>query len=159
MKKSSLGLSLLASMGLVMAACGESSGSGGCESGEVECDGVCINEIARTLDGVNGIQASVFDGSCTFSSCHGSEGLPGGGLELSSVAMSEMNLIDVDSTQVAKVRVAPGDVAASYLVDKLLGQNLAQGTQRMPFGTDSLCSAKVTAVQEWVAAGAPTSEQ
>lgn len=150
-----LGLSLLASLGLMMAACGD-SGSGGsaCGAGEVQCDGVCIPEITPTLDGVNGIQASVFDGSCTFSTCHGSEGVPAADLELSSVTVSEMNLIDVDSIQVEKVRVAPGDVAASYLVDKLLGQNLAPTTGRMPFGNMPLCDVKITAVEDWVAAGA-----
>lgn len=163
MKNTVLGLSLLASLGLLLVGCGDSGsaavGGGGCESGEVECDEVCIPEITPTLDGVSGIQASVFDVSCAFSSCHGAEGIPQAGLELSSVTISEMNLIDVDSTQVEKLRVAPGDVPGSYLVDKLLGQNLPQGTQRMPFGNMPLCDAKIAAVEDWIAAGAPTSDQ
>ena len=140
MKNLFLGLPLLLSTGLAMAGCGDSnsdSGGGGpCSSGEVECDGVCIPEIATTLDGVNGIQASVFDGSCAFTNCHGDMGLPGGGLVLSSVSESEMNLIDVDSTQIPTlVRVAPGDVGASYIVNKLLGEEILEGTSRMPISS------------------------
>jgi hypothetical protein len=155
MKKMNLGLSLLASLGLMMAACGD-SGSGGsaCGAGEVECDGVCIPEITPTLDGANGIQASVFDGSCAFTNCHGDTGIPGGDLELYSVSVSEMELIDVDSIQVEKVRVAPSDVAASYIVDKLLGQDIAPMTSRMPISEEPLCAAKITAVEAWIAAGA-----
>jgi len=146
---------MLLGMGVWMTACGDTGGSGsGCDSGEVECDGVCIPEITPTLEGAQGIQASVFDGSCAFSGCHGSMGAAQAGLELSSASVSAANLIDVDSTEVDKLRVAPGNTAESYLVDKLLGINLAAGTARMPNAALPLCDVKIAAVEEWVAAGA-----
>jgi len=146
---------MLLGMGVWMTACGDTGGSGsGCDSGEVECDGVCIPEITPTLEGAQGIQASVFDGSCAFSGCHGSMGAAQAGLELSSASVSAANLIDVQSTEVVgKLRVAPGDTNGSYLVDKLLGINLA-GTARMPNAALPLCDVKITAVEDWVAAGA-----
>jgi len=134
-----------------MVGCGDS----GCSSGQVECDGVCIPAIGSTLAGTDGIQARVFDGSCAaFSGCHGTQGSLGGGLELSSAAISAADLINVDSTEVNGLRVAPGDTSASYLIDKLLGQNLAPGTARMPNTTQVLCNAKIQAVEAWVADGA-----
>jgi hypothetical protein len=163
MKKFALGLSLLVSMGLGVVGCGSTSSGGsggsggsgnGCDAGELPCDGVCIPEIAPTLGGAQGIQASVFNGSCAFSSCHGDTGTQQAGLELSSVDLSEVNLIDVDSTQVAGKRVTPSDSAASYIMNKLLGENMAPNTLMMPV-TGTLCESKIDAVQDWIDAGAP----
>jgi len=150
MKNLALGSSLLLGWGLWMVGCGDSA----CPSGQVECDGVCIPEIEPTLAGVQGIQTRVFDGSCAFSNCHGTEGVQQAELELSSVAVSEANLVDVESTEVDGLRVAPGNTSASYLIDKLLGENLAPGTSRMPISTEPLCDPKIEAVEAWVAAGA-----
>ena len=118
------------------------------------CSGACIPEILPVLDGANGIQASVFQASCAFSACHGSNVVPQAGLELSSASVSEANLINVDSTQVDKLRVAPGDPDASYLLDKLLGRNLAPGTLQQPPVGGPLCDPMIQAVEEWIAAGA-----
>jgi hypothetical protein len=118
------------------------------------CSGQCIQEILPVLDGANGIQASVFSANCAFSACHGSGGIPQAELELSSASVSEANLINVDSTQVDKLRVAPGDPDASYLLDKLLGRNLAPGTLQQPPLGGPLCDPKIQAVEEWIAAGA-----
>ena len=138
-----------------MVACGDdSSGSpSGCATGQVACDGVCITEISPTLGGTNGIQSAVFDGACAFSGCHGSTS-PQADLELSSVSVSEQELINVDSIQVDALRVAPSNSGASYLVNKLLGVDIATGTQVMPL-TGSLCDARIDAVVEWIDAGAP----
>ena len=68
--------------------------------------------------------------------------------------MSEANLIDVDSTQVAGKRVTPSDSAASYIMNKLLGENMAPNTLMMPV-TGTLCESKFDAVQDWIDAGAP----
>jgi hypothetical protein len=151
MKKSLLGLSLLLGSGPWMIGCGD---DGGCPSGQVSCDDVCIDAIESTLAGVDGIQARVFEGSCAFTNCHGAEGLPQADLDLSSATVSADNLIDVQSTEVDGLRVAPGNTGASYLVDKLLGQNLAPGTARMPNVGIPLCDAKIQAVEAWIEAGA-----
>ena len=126
--------------------CGD--GAGTC------CSGACIPEILPVLDGANGIQASVFQASCASIGCHGSSVTPQAGLELSSASVSEANLINVDSTQVDKLRLAPGDPDASYLLDKLLGRNLAPGTLQQPPVGGPLCDPMIQAVEEWIAAGA-----
>ncbi len=144
---------MLLSLGLSMVGCGSSGST--CPSGEVECDGVCIPQIESSLAGAHGIQASVFDTSCAFSGCHGTAGVQQAGLALSSAAISAANLINVVSTEVPPgLRVAPGDTNASYLIDKLLGENLAPGTLRMPYTPPALCDAKIQAVEAWVADGA-----
>lgn len=158
MKKTPLGLSLLAGLGVLMAACGDDGGSGGngCPSGQVSCDGVCINEVTPTLGGDNGVQAAVFSLSCAFSNCHGTQGAMQAGLELSSVATSEANLVGVDSAQVpTSLRVAAGDSGASYLMNKLRGDaGMAPTTQQMPVG-GMLCEARLEAVRQWIDDGAP----
>ena len=155
MKQFLLGLSVLFGMGWLIVGCGDSgSGSSGCSSGEVACDGECIPEIVPTLDGAQGVQAAVFGQTCAFTNCHGSMGAAQAGLELSSVSVSDENLIDVDSTQVpTKLRVDPGDSSASYLMDKLLGMDI-QGTQPMPIG-GMLCGPRLEAVRQWIDDGAP----
>ena len=151
MKKFLLGLSTLCSMGLAMVGCGDSGN--GCDSGEVPCDGVCIPAIELTLGGERGIQESVFKGSCAFNNCHGATGAQQAGLELSSVDVSAANLIDMDATQVQGKRVTPSDSTVSYLMNKLLGENMAPSTSMMPI-TGTLCDSKVEAVREWIDDGA-----
>ena len=154
MKKTPFGLSLLAGLGVLMAACGSDDGDDGCPTGQVTCDGVCIDAVTPTLDGPNGIQAAVFSPSCTFSNCHGTEGSMQAGLELSSVAVSEANLVDVASTQVpSSFRVVPGESGASYLMNKLLGVDMFRTTRQMPIG-GMLCEARLEAVRRWINDGA-----
>jgi hypothetical protein len=157
MKMSPLVLSLLTGLGVLMAACGDDGDSGGddCATGQVSCDGVCINEVTPTLAGDDGIQAAVFSLSCTFSNCHGTAGQQQAGLELSSVAVSEENLVGEASTQVpTKLRVVAGESNASYLMNKLLGEEMAPTTQQMPVG-GMLCEPRLDAVRQWIDAGAP----
>ncbi|MGB5812125.1 MAG: hypothetical protein WBG86_16435 [Polyangiales bacterium] len=155
----------LSSAGLLVLGCGDDSGNGDCPDGEILCDGecieacgvsevecdcVCIPEFEPTLAD---IQTNVFDVSCAASSCHDSQA-PAADLNLSSVEASETNLIDVDSVQVDKVRVAPGDLEASYLFDKLTNTDIAADTTPMPQGGFPLCDAKLLSVEAWIAEGA-----
>ena len=156
MKKFALGLSLLVSTGVGMIGCGsDDSGGGGTDPcpGQVECDGVCIDVIDPVLAS---IQTDVFEISCTASSCHDSDA-PAELLDLSTLAASESNLVDVSSSQVpSSKRVLPGDSDASYLMNKLLGEDMALGTTRMPqLDPDGLCAPKLDAVREWIDDGAP----
>jgi len=131
---------------------GGSGGNGDCPTGQVSCDGVCIDEVAPTL---TAIQSDVFAVSCTASSCHDANN-PQANLDLSSIAASETNLIDVEADQVAENRVTPGDPGASYLMNKLLGVGMAEGTDRMPQGDpDGLCEPKLEAVRQWILDDAP----
>ena len=152
MYKNAFGFLVLACVGLWVVGCGSSGGTDSpCPAGETPCDGVCIPEIEPVLAD---IQASVFDISCTASSCHGGPN-PQEMLDLSTAELSEASLIDQPSNQVAKDRVTPGDVSASYLYDKLTGQNIAQDTDPMPQLGFPLCEAKILAVEAWIAVGAP----
>lgn len=123
-----------------------------CPTGEVECDCTCIPEFQPTLAD---IQTSVFDISCTASSCHGGPN-PQASLDLSTLEQSEASLIDVESVQVAGLdRVTPGDLSMSYLIDKLTDNNIAPGTVPMPIGGFPLCQIKREVVEVWVSEGAP----
>jgi hypothetical protein len=154
MKNFILGLSVLCSMSLGIVGCGDSGSDGGsgCANGQVPCDGVCIDEVAPTL---TSIQTNVFQISCTASSCHDANA-PAEMLDLSSLAASETNLIDVDAEQVDGKRVTSGDSTASYLMNKLLGEGMALGTTRMPqLKPDGLCAPKIEAIRQWIDDGAP----
>lgn len=154
MKKLLLGLSVLCGMGLWIIGCGDSDGGeSGCPTGQVECDGVCIDEVEPTL---TSIQTNVFEISCTASACHDANA-PAEMLDLSSLAISETNLIDVDAEQVEGKRVTSGDSSASYLMNKLLGdEGMAANTTQMPqLDPDGLCTPKIDAVREWIDDGAP----
>jgi len=151
MKKISLGLSLLASLGVLMTGCGDSGSS--CPTGEVDCDGICIAEIEPTLAS---IQTQIFSRSCAASSCHDAES-PAAGLNLSTALDSELNLVDVNSVQIpSMLRVAPGDSGASYLMNKITGVGMAEGTTRMPQNNAGivLCEPQISAIQQWIDAGA-----
>ena len=130
---------------------GGTGGVDGCATGKVECDGVCIDEIAPTL---TAIQASIFTPSCALANCHGDSNPPQG-LNLSSVMASEDNLIEVSAMQMPmKFRVDPGDSNASYLMNKLLGVDISGN--RMPRGdADGLCQAKIETVRDWIDGNAP----
>jgi hypothetical protein len=159
MRINAFGFLVLAGTGLLVVGCGDDSGGGGnvCPAGEVECDGVCIPEIDPVLEGAQGIQENIFSGpgptgSCAASTCHDAEN-PEQGLDLSSAAASAMTSINVASKEVAKNRVVPSDVDASYLFDKLIDRDIVDDP--MPQLGFPLCDAKITAVEEWIAAGAP----
>jgi hypothetical protein len=170
MMRSAFGLSLLVSAGVMVVGCGDSGSSGGtggtggsgCETGQVECDGACIPEIDPVLEGAQGIQENIFSGpgatgSCAASSCHDSQNPQPlqQGLDLSSAAASRATLIEVESVEVSKLRVEPGNVEGSYIVNKILGEGIAPGTARMPNIGIPLCDAKIEAIIDWVADGAP----
>jgi hypothetical protein len=168
MIKNRVGLSLLAGLGIFLMACGsESSGTsgtggdggsnGGCASGEVECGEDCIPAADGSLAWV---QAEVFDtyGCAASSACHdGNNPIPAIGFDLSSAEASHASLVDVESAQVApKLRVAPNDVEGSYLVNKLTGEGILDGTSRMPLlSEEPLCDALIDGVRDWIEAGAP----
>ena len=116
---------------------------------------MCIEEITPTLGGGDGVQLQVFSPTCAFSNCHGAEGAAQAGLRLSSIEVSAENLIDVDSTQVpTSKRVVPSQSGSSYLMNKLLGQDIAPMTQPMPIG-GMLCDVRLAAVRQWIDDGAP----
>lgn len=101
------------------------------------------------------LQASVFTPSCAVSGCHTGPtggGLPAG-LNLGSADASFANLVGVASLQQpALSRVAAGDPANSYLVQKVEGT--AASGSRMPLGGGALDQALIDDLREWISNGA-----
>jgi len=50
--------------------------------------------------------------------------------------------------------VDPGNVAGSYLINKLTGEGMCPNTTRMPEG-DRLADAQIQTVVDWICSGAP----
>jgi hypothetical protein len=132
---------------------GEFSGSfpsgNGTAGGDFIAD-FTVDAIEPTLQS---IQDTVFTPICSV--CHtGPTGpvLPAG-LDLTSLSMSFLSLVDEPSLQVGTLdRVEPGDPDMSYLVQKIEG-TAAQGV-RMPFGGTPLDAATIAAIRQWIANGA-----
>jgi hypothetical protein len=131
----------------------ESEGSSAGESSTT--DAVPTTGAEPTTDGPG-------DGTCDFAgdiqpifsarciSCHGAA--PQAGLSLAEGA-AHAALVGVASTEVpARKRVEPGDLAASYLVEKL-GPAPSVG-DTMPLG-GSLPAAELALISAWITAGAP----
>jgi hypothetical protein len=66
------------------------------------------------------------------------------------------NLVGVRARQCTdgRLRVAQGDPAKSYLMNKLMGVNLCFGTQ-MPKAGTSIPQAQLETIGAWICAGAP----
>jgi hypothetical protein len=95
----------------------------------------------------------VFATSCTFGGCHGGA-FPQENLSLETAEQSHAGLVDVLSRQrTTMMRVARGNPAASYLMEKLLSPTPTVGSQ-MPLGEPPLGAATVAVIREWIEAGA-----
>lgn len=83
----------------------------------------------------------IFDESCTM--CHDDSD----DLDLSG---SPGKIVGVQSSQVDKMLVKPGDPANSYLLDKMYGAEGIEG-ELMPMGMDALPPEELEAVSSWIA--------
>jgi hypothetical protein len=96
------------------------------------------------------LEADVFAARCTFSSCHGAIA-PRMGLSL--VAPVHAAVVGVRSTEMPdRLRVVPGDPAASYLFEKISSDHPGVGV-RMPPG-QPLPASIIQAVRRWIETGA-----
>lgn len=127
-----------------------------CHPGELCIDDACTcdpSPVSFTNDLV-----PLFKNTCG-TSCH-VVSLPTGGsagLNLSA-AHAHGELVLADATQCRgadadRLRVVPGDIGASYLMDKLLGRRMCSGV-RMPKGRAAYTSAQLAAVGRWICQGA-----
>jgi hypothetical protein len=93
----------------------------------------------------------IFDANCGGNACHA--GLnPAEGLDLGA-GVSHGELVGVPADQCGeRLRVAPADPEASYLMDKLRGVDLCSGT-RMP-KSGPLPAAEIQIIADWIAQGA-----
>jgi hypothetical protein len=129
---------------LLLAACTAGNGKGLDENGgEIPVTPPVVSDFQQ-------IQDTIFTPICT--ACHIGATAPQG-LRLDA-ANSYALLVNVASHEVPGTpRVNPGNPDASYIVQKLQGNN-AVGA-RMPFGGPYLSQAQIDLVRGWIAAGAP----
>ncbi|HLG18552.1 MAG TPA: hypothetical protein VI895_01895 [Bdellovibrionota bacterium] len=104
------------------------------------------------------IQSEIFTPSCTQSTCHDSSA--GGGLDLTSAAVSYAQLINVPAQQVnaaarGKVRVVPGDPVNSFLVQKLDSTLEPDEGEVMPRNTSGLANSRIDQIRTWINDSAP----
>ena len=124
-------------------------------------DGVALDGNFTAQFEVRGIQATlqsiqdnVFTPICS-SGCH--TGPPGpslpAGMDLSSAMASALSLVDIPSLeQPGILRVASGDAANSYLIQKVEGTALSG--ERMPLGGPFLDQATIDTIRTWIDQGA-----
>ena len=100
------------------------------------------------------IQSEIFTPTCALSGCHTGSN-PQANLNLSA-GEAYNALVDINSVQIpSRKRVAPGNSADSYLIDKLKGTNMATNTSQMPFGGIPLSDATIDSIAKWIDSGAP----
>jgi len=95
------------------------------------------------------IQNNVFSPICV--ECH-SGANPAAGQNLSNLATSAKNLINVASANANFKRVLPSSPQDSYLYLKITGDS--QAGARMPLGKPALSDEAINAIQQWIALGA-----
>jgi hypothetical protein len=109
------------------------------------------------------IQNEIFTPSCISSSCH-SSGTQAGGLSLAASesydALVGVAPVNPTAAERGLLLVAPGDVSASFLVNKVNG-NLGDGEGLvMPLGAPLLTPDQIAMIEIWIENGAlpPTSD-
>lgn len=119
--------------------------------GSAPCDGV-----TSTFDE---LQRHVFTStSCARSTCHNAAqgqhdlSLAPGEAYASLVGVPPVNPV---AFAAGKLRVDPGNVANSFIVDKLRGHLVTGEGVRMPYGLRPLHEPTIQLVEQWIAAGAP----
>ena len=119
-------------------------GGNACEQGSCGCPGDGVSFAAEV--------EPVLADSCAGMGCHKPPVLAAG-LDLSA-GHAYADLVGVSSSQCnMRLRVAPGQPDASYLLDKIVGINLCKGTKMPKSG--SLSPAEIAAISEWICRGAP----
>lgn len=97
------------------------------------------------------VQAEIFTPSCALSGCHAGAN-PQQGMELSA-GRSYAQIVNVRAVESTRLRIAPGDTAASYLVSKVSGDATITGVRMPPGG--ALSPEQMTLLADWVRRGAP----
>jgi mono/diheme cytochrome c family protein len=108
--------------------------------------------VAGIQPTLTSIQDNVFTPIC--SGCHtGGGGVLPASMDLTSLSLSFMNLVNVASVQNAGVdRVEPGDPDSSYLIRKIEG-TAATGLRMPPLG-NALDQETIDAIRQWISDGA-----
>lgn len=98
------------------------------------------------------VQAQIFTPSCALSGCHAGAS-PQRGMDLSAGRAYAL-IVGVPSVESSRLRIAPGDVAGSYMISKIQGDATITGS-RMPLGGPYLPPDKGQLLVDWVRRGAP----
>lgn len=106
---------------------------------------------------LSAIEQRIFQPNCTFSSCHSELGQAG--TMVLEPGKSFANLVGQQSAQTAAhaeglLRVAPGDVAHSFIVIKLTDPMDPKYGDRMPQHQAPLDGADLGTIEEWIRLGA-----
>ena len=118
---------------------------GPCPTGETLCDDQCVPQSITAAE----LSEDIFSKSCAFSSCHSSASSASASLQLHDEE-ALLSMIDRPSVQSPETMlIAPGNPEDSYLIQKMKGYQLAEGTESMPPGT-TLCEGKVQLVEDWI---------
>lgn len=101
----------------------------------------------------------IFNQSCAFSGCHGTQNTqpPGKPMVLVS-GRAYANIVAVSSLQLPSMdRIEPDQPDDSYLIHKIEGTQVGVGGtgQRMPLSGCCLSQAQIDTIRAWVEAGAP----
>jgi hypothetical protein len=62
-------------------------------------------------------------------------------------------LVNVGATSCVKIRVKPGSIVDSYLINKLTGQGMCNGTL-MPKADSALSNSQIDLIRSWICQGA-----
>jgi hypothetical protein len=127
--------------------CAKACGAGSsCESGSCTC---AKTGVSFSMD-----VAPILANNCAQGGCHATMA-PKEGMSLTSTRAFD-SLVGVTAAQCddGRQRVEPGNVAGSYLIDKLLGVDLCKGT-RMPKAGQSLPEDDIETIGAWICNGAP----
>lgn len=128
--------------------CGKACAAGKlCSASACNCGGT----VAYKKD----IEDAILVPSCASASCHGRANAPAGGLDLRA-GFAYAALVDKKATAPScsnRTQVVPGDVSASYLVDKLKGGPNICGSA-MPKASGGLPPSQLAAIEAWICNGA-----
>ncbi len=145
-------LALAAPLAFLLAACGGGGGTGPDEMSDDDPGGGGgeTRTIKANPSFASDIQEIFTRKGCTAGSCHGAAAQAG--LVL-TVGNAYGNLVNVASTQTGILRVAPGDPANSYLVQKVEGT--ASFGAQMPLEGSALDNIDLQNLRNWISIGAP----
>jgi len=142
--KSLLRAATLASWVLIASACGSdtmaTTGTGGFTA---------TGGMTASAPSFSQIKSEILDPTCNFLGCHQNPTTAGNSLNM---AVDPYNALLGTSTTVQRPFVTPGNVASSYLIEKLQSLTPASG-DRMPVGVP-LTDTQIMMISDWIAAGA-----
>ncbi len=106
-----------------------------------------------TVSFIDDVWPALMGNGCSDSMCHGGMA-PKAHLDMATAQVAYSSLVNIDSEQCTnKKRVAPGDPAMSYLINKVTGVGLCFGTRMPKMGTP-LSTAQVDIIRAWIGGGA-----